>query len=146
MDGLLDNAAPPAEGAAVVADSPADGLDAIRNLDAIPECIQQWKESTEKRLQEAKVAEEKAIADLEVAAKSTLDDHEKKFEKKVATTAETNAENEKDFIAKMTEGGFENAWEKVAFMIDFNAKTVGRDTSQMKSLLIKLKSEGLVRK
>jgi hypothetical protein len=35
-------------------------------------------------------------------------------------------------------------WEKVAFMIDFNAKATGKDTSKMKSLLIRLKSDGLL--
>ena len=34
--------------------------------------------------------------------------------------------------------------EKVAFMIDFNAKTSGKDTGKMKSLLIRLKTEGLL--
>ena len=35
---------------------------------------------------------------------------------------------------------------KVAFVIDFNAKATGKgkDTSKMKSLLIKLKQEGLL--
>jgi hypothetical protein len=39
-------------------------------------------------------------------------------------------------------------WEKVAFVIDFNAKAKevksGKDTAKMKSLLIRLKQEGLL--
>jgi len=59
-------------------------------------------------------------------------------------TAEKNVEGEKVFLSKMSDKEASNPWEKVAFMLDFNSKPVGKDTSKMKSLLIRLKAEGLL--
>eukprot|EP00041_Stephanoeca_diplocostata_P039656 m.1637356 g.1637356 ORF g.1637356 m.1637356 type:complete len:158 (-) comp25728_c0_seq1:73-546(-) len=147
-DDQIETAAPVAvvEEAAPVQEEPElTGYAAVSAMDEEPESITKWKAEQAVRLQQLEEETAKKEQAMLEEAKTELDTWGKTYSSQNTERHERNLDDEKAFIAKRDETGPGNQWERVAFLIDFNSKSPNKvkDTSKMKSILIRLKSEGL---
>eukprot|EP00039_Didymoeca_costata_P027754 m.19122 g.19122 ORF g.19122 m.19122 type:complete len:157 (-) comp6490_c0_seq1:1041-1511(-) len=123
------------------------GLDAIAALDAEPEAITKWKAERDSRKKKIEEEEKQNDAELEKKAAEELEKWKSEYEAGITSRATNNKSDEEAFIEKRDETGPGNQWERVAFLLDLaSTKEKGRkDTGRMKSMLIQLKTTGLVR-
>ena len=79
---------------------------------------------------------------MKEAATKEQADWDATYEKKIADKLAANQQAQDDFISMRDNSVPGSEWEKVAFFVDFKAKTT-KDTSRMKSILLHLKQNGL---
>ncbi|CAF0785067.1 unnamed protein product [Brachionus calyciflorus] len=130
-----------------------DLYSAISSVDKLtnePETMKIWREEQKKRLETKDAEEELKRKEWKETARKELDDwyknRKEQLEKKHADNKVSNKAAEAELAApRDTEPGKE--WEKVGKLTDFNPKANKnvRDVSRMRSILLQLKQQPLVR-
>lgn len=112
-----------------------------------PESLKEWREEKAASL---KRQEEEEIEDHQQwteRAKKELDDWYNHYNEQLDKTRTENKAAEEQFIEEMTDTKPGNEWEKVSRFCDFNPKNSKntKDVSRMRSMLLQLKQNPLVR-
>eukprot|EP00929_Paragymnodinium_shiwhaense_P061030 TRINITY_DN30469_c0_g1_i1.p2 TRINITY_DN30469_c0_g1~~TRINITY_DN30469_c0_g1_i1.p2 ORF type:complete len:167 (+),score=59.05 TRINITY_DN30469_c0_g1_i1:111-611(+) len=158
--GFTEGGSPPAPAQAMPADDPFSGMPVQDSSPvpaaamggggrAIPEvnALREWEDKHEQALEEVARKESK---DKEARRQEAAAQLQKFYAERTETASKKKASNrsEEETAAKNKASApvGNNPWERVAELIDTNARTSddGRDTSRMRTLLIQLKSNPVV--
>jgi len=112
-----------------------------------PESLIQWREEKAALLQQQEKDEQEASIAWAEKAKKEMDDWYNRYNEQLEKVKNENRAAEDQFIEEMTDTKPGNEWEKVARFCDFNPKFSKntKDVSRMRSLLLQLKQNPLVR-
>jgi len=112
-----------------------------------PESLIQWREEKAALLQQQEKDEQEASVAWAEKAKKEMDDWYNRYNEQLEKVKNENRAAEDQFIEEMTDTKPGNEWEKVARFCDFNPKFSKntKDVSRMRSLLLQLKQNPLVR-
>merc|ERR1712168_1234299 len=129
---------------------PSDVYAAISQVDRVrqePEKIKVWREEQKKRLEEKDKEAEVKQAEWLVAAKHGLEEWYKHSAAQFEKTKVLNRETETTFIEERDENLPGHEWERICRLCEFNPKQSGnkKDISRMRSILLQLKQQPLVR-
>jgi len=131
-----------------------DVFSAISRVDKLsqePEKIKLWREEQRVRLQTKDVEEENKKKEWKEAAKKELEDWYKNRQEQLAKTHASNKVNNKaaeaELVAPREGGSSGSEWERMNKLCDFNPKANKntKDVSRMRSILLQLKQQPLVR-
>ncbi|CAF0785084.1 unnamed protein product [Brachionus calyciflorus] len=132
-----------------IEEKPSDLYSAISSVDKLtnePETMKIWREEQKKRLETKDAEEELKRKEWKETARKELDDWYKNRKEQLEKKHADNKAAEAELAApRDTEPGKE--WEKVGKLTDFNPKANKnvRDVSRMRSILLQLKQQPLVR-
>lgn len=112
-----------------------------------PESLTKWRQEKATALQQQEKDEQEASAAWSEKAKKELDDWYNRYNEQLEKVKNENRAAQDQFIEEMTDTKPGNEWEKVARFCDFNPKFSKntKDVSRMRSLLLQLKQNPLVR-
>lgn len=129
-----------------------DLYSAIHTMDQLsvePEKIKRWREEQKIRLETKDAEEEQKKKDWKEAAKKELDEWYRNRQEQLQKTHENNKGLNKSAEAELVTSKDSNSstWEKVAKLCEFNPKANKnvRDVGRMRSILLQLKQQPLVR-
>jgi len=112
-----------------------------------PESLTKWRSEKAAALQQQEKDELEASSAWAEKAKKELDDWYNRYNEQLEKVSNENRAAQDQFIEEMTDTKPGNEWEKVARFCDFNPKFSKntKDVSRMRSLLLQLKQNPLVR-
>jgi hypothetical protein len=130
-----------------------DVFSAISRVDKLsqePEKIKLWREEQRARLQTKDAEEENKRKEWKESAKKELEDWYKNRQEQLAKTHSNNKVNNKAAEAELVaprDGANGTEWERMNKLCDFNPKANKntKDVSRMRSILLHLKQQPLVR-
>lgn len=130
-------------------ESSTDVFSAISKVDKLtqePEKIKLWREEQRVRLQTKDAEEENKKREWKEAAKKEVEDWYKNRQEQLAKTHASNKAAEADLVAPRDSTSGQE-WERMAKLCDFNPKANknNKDVSRMRSILLQLKQQPLVR-
>lgn len=112
-----------------------------------PESLTNWRTEKAAALQQQEKDEQEASTAWAEKAKKEIDDWYNRYNEQLEKVKNENRAAQDQFIEEMTDTKPGNEWEKVARFCDFNPKFSKntKDVSRMRSLLLQLKQNPLVR-
>jgi len=112
-----------------------------------PESLKLWREEKAASLKKQEEEEIENHQQWTERAKKELDDWYNHYNEQLDKTRTENKAAEEQFIEEMTDTKPGNEWEKVSRFCDFNPKNSKntKDVSRMRSMLLQLKQNPLVR-
>jgi len=112
-----------------------------------PESLAKWRDEKAATLQQQETDEQDATTAWAEKAKKELEDWYNRYNEQLEKVKNENRAAQDQFIEEMTDTKPGNEWEKVARFCDFNPKFSKntKDVSRMRSLLLQLKQNPLVR-
>lgn len=134
--------------------SKQDAYSSIASVDKLvkePEKIKKWREEQKQRIAEKDALEEKKMKEMKEVAKKELEEWYKNRQEQLVKTIEnnrlTNKASEAEIIANRDAAQVGHEWERVTKLCDFNPKANknNKDVNRMRSLLLQLKQQPLVR-
>ncbi|KAM9309329.1 clathrin light chain B [Pholidichthys leucotaenia] len=112
-----------------------------------PESLRKWREEQKARLEALDSASKAAEAEWREKAKKELEDWHVHQTEQMEKNKANNRASEEALLAETDSDSPGSEWERVARLCDFNPKTnkQAKDVSRMRSVLISLKQQPLVR-
>ncbi|EGD78889.1 hypothetical protein PTSG_01865 [Salpingoeca rosetta] len=112
---------------------------------AEPESIQRWREEFEERIKEKDAKAEEDNQALKEEGTQELEGLHDTHKQLIEDNLQKNKDDEEAFINARDDTNPDNAWQRVAALVDFSTKANRnqRDVARMRSVLLQLKQHGL---